>query len=213
MKTAKFTIPLQQSKQVLYSSISEALTSASNSKQLHKVHSLIVTLGLEHSVFLSGKLISKYAKFKDPISSLSVFRGVLPTNNVYQWNSIIRALTHNGMYSDALHHYAEMQKMKVQPDTYTFPSVINACALLQDFEMGRIVHEGSKISKSICKIWILPLTESAVFVVLSLFGSMLRTYSERVWGEAKSLKLKQQVAFGFFLRMEIPDQTIEEKQA
>lgn len=141
MKTAKFTIPLQQSKQVLYSSISEALTSASNSKQLHKVHSLIVTLGLEHSVFLSGKLISKYAKFKDPISSLSVFREVLPTNNVYQWNSIIRALTHNGMYSDALHHYAEMQKMKVQPDTYTFPSVINACALLQDFEMGRIVHE------------------------------------------------------------------------
>ncbi|KAF3434993.1 hypothetical protein FNV43_RR22080 [Rhamnella rubrinervis] len=140
MKTTKFTILLEGIKQVLYPSISEALASALNCRQLHQVHSLIVTLGLDRSVFLSGKLISKYAKFKDPISSLLVFRQVLPTNNVYQWNSIIRALTHSGKFSEALRHYGEMQNMEVQPDTYTFPSVINACAALQDFETGRIVH-------------------------------------------------------------------------
>lgn len=138
MKTAKFAI-LLETKQIL-NSILESVSSALNCRRLREVHSLIVTLGLNQSVFLSGKLISKYAKFKDPISSLSVFYQVLPTNNAYHWNSIIRALTHSGMFSEALRHYVEMQNTELQPDTYSFPSVINACAGLQNFKMGKIVH-------------------------------------------------------------------------
>ncbi|GMP42164.1 hypothetical protein CsSME_00011989 [Camellia sinensis var. sinensis] len=99
----------QRSQELLYVSLSKALSSATSSRQLHKVHSLIITLGLDQSVFFSGKLISKYAQFKDPVGSLSVFRRVSPANSLKQ-------------------------------DTYTFPSVINACAGLFDLEMGRIVH-------------------------------------------------------------------------
>ncbi|KAK6232661.1 hypothetical protein SCA6_002734 [Theobroma cacao] len=127
--------------QILYSSITKALSSVSNSKQLHKIHSIIITLGLENSVLFSGKLISKYAQFKDPTSSLSVFHRVSSTSNVYQWNSVIRALTHNGLFSKALGFYTQMRKMDVLPDKYTFPSVANSCAALVDIEMGKVVHE------------------------------------------------------------------------
>ncbi|XP_021910726.1 pentatricopeptide repeat-containing protein At3g03580-like, partial [Carica papaya] len=123
------------------SSISNALSSASISKDVHKIHALIIASGLDQSSFFSGKLISKYAQLKDPTSSLSVFHRVSPTTNVYQWNSIIRALTQNGLYSTALDFYTRMQRMELVPDKFTFPSVINACAGLLDYGMGKFVHE------------------------------------------------------------------------
>ncbi|GAV78148.1 PPR domain-containing protein/PPR_2 domain-containing protein/DYW_deaminase domain-containing protein [Cephalotus follicularis] len=141
MKTANGLKTNTQRQWFLYSSISEALSSASSSKQLSKVHALIITSGLNQSVFFSGRLISKYAHFRDPLSSLTVFDQVALKTNVYQWNSIIRALTHNGLFSKALEYYTTMCKMKVLPDKYTFPSVINACAGLFDFEMSNVVHE------------------------------------------------------------------------
>lgn len=131
----------ETSQEFLRSSLLKALSSAKNTSQLRTVHSLIITSGLGLSVIFSGKLISKYAQLKDPISSVSVFRTVSPTHNVYQWNSIIRALTHNGLFTQALGYYTEMREKKLQPDAYTFPSVINSCARLLDLKTGRIVHD------------------------------------------------------------------------
>ncbi|PSS11958.1 Pentatricopeptide repeat-containing protein [Actinidia chinensis var. chinensis] len=141
MRTAKLCVLGQRSQELVQASLLKALSSATSSRDLHRVHSLIITLGLDQSAFFSGKLISKYAQFKDPVGSLGVFRRVSPTNNVYQWNSIIRALTRNGLFSKALDFYSQMRKFEVRPDTYTFPSVINACGGLLDFEMGRTVHD------------------------------------------------------------------------
>ncbi|XP_048447626.1 pentatricopeptide repeat-containing protein At3g03580-like isoform X1 [Pyrus x bretschneideri] len=141
MKTGNLSSISCRTKEVVYPLFSKALSSAKNCTELHKVHSQIVTSGLHHSVFFSGKLISKYAQLRDPISSLSVFHQALPKGNAYLWNSIIRALIHNGFYSKALDHYTEMDKLNVRPDRYTFPSVINACAALCDLEMGMIVHQ------------------------------------------------------------------------
>ncbi|CAL5380815.1 unnamed protein product [Camellia sinensis] len=140
MKAGKLCNLGQRSQELLYVSLSKALSSATSSRQLYKLHSLIITSGLDQSTFFSGKLISKYAQFKDPVGSLSVFRRVSPPNSVYQWNSIIRALTHNGLFSDALEFYFQMRNLELKQDTYTFPSVINACAGLSDLDMGRIVH-------------------------------------------------------------------------
>lgn len=140
MKTAKLGILRERTEELLRSSLSKALSSAANPKQLHNVHSLLITSGLERSAFFAGKLISKYAQFKDPISSLSVFHHFSPATNVYQWNSIIRALTHCGLFSKALELYSTMRDIQLKPDKYTFPSVINACAAAGDFQIGRVVH-------------------------------------------------------------------------
>ncbi|KAI3511201.1 hypothetical protein L1887_18346 [Cichorium endivia] len=131
----------QQIQESLYVSISKALSLTSNIKQLHKIHSLLITSGLDRTVFFSGKLISKYAQLKDPNSCSSVFITVSPTNNVYQWNTIIRAMTHNGLFIQALNHYTKMRVLNIKPDTFTFPSVINSCAGSGQFETAKLVHE------------------------------------------------------------------------
>ncbi|XP_070006616.1 pentatricopeptide repeat-containing protein At3g03580 [Nicotiana sylvestris] len=121
--------------------LSRALSSVKNRTILHKVHSLIVISGQHQSTFFCGKLISEYSEFKDPVSSLSIFRINSPTYNVYLWNTIIRAMTHNGLFSKALDFYTQMRKLNVKPDNYTFPSIISSCGNLLDLKMAEIVHD------------------------------------------------------------------------
>ncbi|KAH6793782.1 Tetratricopeptide repeat superfamily protein [Perilla frutescens var. hirtella] len=125
----------------IYTSISNALSSSANIKDLQKIHSVLVTFGFRSSLIFLGKLISKYSQFKDPDSALLVFRGNSYGNDAYMWNTIIRAMTHSRKYGKALEFYAEMRELGVKPDNYTFPSVINACGNLMDFQKGRVVHE------------------------------------------------------------------------
>ncbi|WMV11003.1 hypothetical protein MTR67_004388 [Solanum verrucosum] len=140
MKTIKLGIVGQRTEYCFHSLILRALSSVTNQTDLHKVHSLIVVSGQHQSTFFCGKLISKYSQFKDPVSSLSIFRINSPTHNVYLWNTIIRAMTHNGLWSKALDFYTQMRKLNVKPDNYTFPSIINSCGSLLDLEMVKIVH-------------------------------------------------------------------------
>ncbi|CAF1940620.1 pentatricopeptide repeat-containing protein At3g03580-like [Brassica napus] len=123
-------------------SISKALSSSSsNLKDLRRIHALVISLGLERSSdFFSGKLIDKYSHLKDPRSSLSVFKRVSPAENVYLWNSIIRALSRNGLFSEALEFYGKLREANVSPDRYTFPPVVKACAGVFDKEIGDSVY-------------------------------------------------------------------------
>ncbi|ESQ49742.1 hypothetical protein EUTSA_v10020027mg [Eutrema salsugineum] len=121
--------------------ISKALSSSSNLKDLCRIHAVVISLGLDGSDFFSGKLIDKYSHFKEPASSLSVFRRVSPAKNVYLWNSIIRALSQNGLFPKALEFYGKLRETNVSPDKFTFPPVVKACAGLLDAEIGDCVYK------------------------------------------------------------------------
>lgn len=140
MKSIKLRNVCQRTEYFSHSLILRALSSVNKLSDLHKVHSLIVISGQHQSTFFNGKLISKYSQFKEPVSSLSIFRINSPAHVVYLWNTIIRAMTHNGLFSKALDFYTQMRKVNVKPDNYTFPSIINSCGSLLDLEMVKVVH-------------------------------------------------------------------------
>ncbi|KAL8262471.1 hypothetical protein R6Q59_023820 [Mikania micrantha] len=141
MRSSNLHTLAQKLQESLYFSIPKALSSISDLNQLHKIHSLLITSGLDRTVFFSGKLISRYAQLKDPHSCSLVFISISPANNVYQWNTIIRAMTHNGLFIEALDYYSKMRVLNVKTDTFTFPSVINACAGSGKYETSKIVHK------------------------------------------------------------------------
>lgn len=124
-----------------YASLSKLLHSAKDSTQLFQIHGRIIVLGLQQSVYFSGKLVSKYSHFRDPLTALAIFGQKLPTNNVYMWNTIVRAMTHNGLFYRALEFYKQMRELNIKPDNFTFPSVINSCASLLDREMGNMIYK------------------------------------------------------------------------
>lgn len=123
-----------------YTSLSELLHSAKDLTQLRQIHGRIIILGMQQSVYFSGKLVSKYSHFRNPLTASTIFGQKSATNNVYLWNTIIRAMIHNGLSSRALEFYKQMRELNIKPDNYTFPSVINSCASLLDKEMGNVIY-------------------------------------------------------------------------
>lgn len=53
---------------------------------------------------------------------------------------MIRGFLHNALYHRSLTLYAQMRQLSIQPDNFTFPSVLKACAYLRDFRFGIQVH-------------------------------------------------------------------------
>ncbi|KAI3499303.1 hypothetical protein L1887_35098 [Cichorium endivia] len=58
----------------------------------------------------------------------------------FVWNLVIRALTNNGYFEEALDLYHQMCIEGVQPDKFTFPFVIKACGGCLDLVGGQKVH-------------------------------------------------------------------------
>ncbi|XP_023751264.1 pentatricopeptide repeat-containing protein At4g35130, chloroplastic [Lactuca sativa] len=60
--------------------------------------------------------------------------------STFVWNIVIRALTNNGYFKEALKLYLQMCIEGVQPDKFTFPFVIKACGGCLDLVTGKKVH-------------------------------------------------------------------------
>nr|XP_043625477.1 pentatricopeptide repeat-containing protein At4g35130, chloroplastic [Erigeron canadensis] len=69
----------------------------------------------------------------------------MPKRSSFVWNFVIRVLTNNGYFEDAIGLYCQMCVEGIRGDKYTFPFVIKACGGCLDVFEGRKVH--SKLFK------------------------------------------------------------------
>ncbi|KAJ6810921.1 pentatricopeptide repeat-containing protein [Iris pallida] len=86
-------------------------------------------------------LVNSYSSFRQPHSSLSVFRSSPGPPSVFLWNSIIRSLTGSGHHAHALQLYHDMLARGPRPDKFTFTFVLKACAGSKDPGNGTAVHD------------------------------------------------------------------------
>lgn len=61
-------------------------------------------------------------------------------NNAFAWNSLISGYVELGCYEDAMALYYQMDEEGVEPDCYTFPRVLKACAGIGILQHGEAVH-------------------------------------------------------------------------
>jgi pentatricopeptide repeat protein len=107
--------------------LSSLLDSCPNSETLKQVHTNIFKNGLHHNSFLQTKLVKLYAKFTNMYYARQVFNEICYPNTLL-WNVMIRGYATNGFPQEALWLYIQMQGNGVQPDNFTFPFLIKACA-------------------------------------------------------------------------------------
>ncbi|XP_057813621.2 pentatricopeptide repeat-containing protein At2g13600 isoform X2 [Cryptomeria japonica] len=69
-----------------------------------------------------------------------VFDG-MTERNVISWNTIIAAYRRNGYPHEALALFNQMQRTGVQPDNYTFSSILTVCAEIRALEQGINIHQ------------------------------------------------------------------------
>jgi len=104
------------------------------------VHAHMLLTGFKPDMFLGTKLMIMYAKCGCLVDAGQVFEQ-MPERNVVSWTAMISTCSKNGHAEEALRLFYQMQRTGVQPDHFTFSSVLPACATLAALEEGKCMHE------------------------------------------------------------------------
>ncbi|KAF7818789.1 putative pentatricopeptide repeat-containing protein [Senna tora] len=124
---------------VLCSTLSacSALKSSSFGKS---VHSTIVKLGYELDTILGNALTDMYAKSRDMGSALKIFQIGLGCRNIVSYTALIDGYVEMDQIENALSTFVDLRRQGIEPNEFTFSSLIKACANQAALEHGSQLH-------------------------------------------------------------------------
>nr|XP_016465202.1 PREDICTED: pentatricopeptide repeat-containing protein At2g02980, chloroplastic-like [Nicotiana tabacum] len=108
-------------------------------KEGQQVHKHVIQSGFGSNPFIQTSLLNLYAKCEEIGLAEKVFDEI-PERNVVAWSAMISRYSRLGMVNESLSLFREMQKTGVSPDKVTMVSVISACAMSGELDLGRWVH-------------------------------------------------------------------------
>ncbi|XP_057830909.2 pentatricopeptide repeat-containing protein At1g11290, chloroplastic [Cryptomeria japonica] len=106
------------------------------------IHSLIThrVFAFAPCTYFQNNLINMYVKCGSWIYARKVF-DEMTEREVSSWNVIIAAYRRNANPQEALSLFYQMQRTGVQPDQFTFATIIPVCAKTRALEQGMGIHE------------------------------------------------------------------------
>eukprot|EP01018_Ginkgo_biloba_P031910 Gb_25359 [translate_table: standard] len=124
-----------------YDSLLQGCLSNKSLRESKLVHAHIIQTGFKcQDISLGNKLVSIYGKCGNLVYARRVL-DQMPERNVVSWTAIIAAYTRHGFAEEAVRLFYQMQRTGVQPNPFTFSSVLPACANLAALEHGKEIHE------------------------------------------------------------------------
>eukprot|EP01018_Ginkgo_biloba_P003261 Gb_27381 [translate_table: standard] len=109
--------------------------------------------GLMSDLLLWNTLVEMYAKCGSLVEARQVF-DEMPKRDVCTWTVMIAAYSKHRLAEKALTLFYQMQQTGIQPNQFTFASVLPACAHLADLEQGVEIHEGIIRSGFQCNVFV-----------------------------------------------------------
>lgn len=122
--------------------LSLALKACALNMNLHYgklLHGYSVKSGLVNSVFVGSALLDMYAKIGKIEQGCRVF-DEMPIRNVVSWTAIITGLVQAGYNKEGLVYFSEMQRSKVEYDSYSCAIALKACADSGALNYGKVIH-------------------------------------------------------------------------
>lgn len=104
-----------------------------------QLHGAIVKRMYKKDIFVGTSLVDMYAKCGEMEDSRMVFDGMRKRNTV-TWTSVIAGYARNGFGEEAVRHFRVMQRRRIFANNLTMVSILRACGLLGDLQMGKEVH-------------------------------------------------------------------------
>ncbi|KAH6755505.1 Tetratricopeptide repeat superfamily protein [Perilla frutescens var. hirtella] len=104
-------------------------------------HQLLIEIcSFSSDVTSANLLIDGFVKVGEIDTATRVFNA-LPTRDVVTWNLIIGGCVKSGLFVEAIGIFKEMLGTKIEPDGFTFASVVTACSKLGALNHGKWVHD------------------------------------------------------------------------
>eukprot|EP01018_Ginkgo_biloba_P031676 Gb_31111 [translate_table: standard] len=143
VKEALHDLHVHDRKDTIKTTYASLLEDCINKKLLSEgklVHAHMTEMGFKPDRFLGNTLVNMYAKCGSLVYARRVFDR-MPERNVVSWTVMISAYDSRGHAEEALTLFSQMQQTGIQPNEFTFASVLPACADLAALEQGRKIHE------------------------------------------------------------------------
>jgi pentatricopeptide repeat protein len=133
------------------------------------IHAEIVGSGFFSDIVIQNALIDMYGKCGNVANACAVFEK-MQSRNIVSWTSITGA--HVQHPRQALQLYKQMLSSHVQPNEFTFLSVLAACGNLKAVEEGQLVHS-SIIESGLCS------NVAVATSLISMYGKCMNVESAR----------------------------------
>ncbi|PON97610.1 Tetratricopeptide-like helical domain containing protein [Trema orientale] len=105
------------------------------------LHQKIISLGLQDNTTLCKYLINFYFSCHLYDSARLVFRTMENPLDISLWNGLMAAYTKNFMFIEALELFEKLLHYPyMDPDSFSYPSVLRACGGLCRVDYGKLVH-------------------------------------------------------------------------
>eukprot|EP00268_Persea_americana_P068500 TRINITY_DN9546_c0_g1_i2.p1 TRINITY_DN9546_c0_g1~~TRINITY_DN9546_c0_g1_i2.p1 ORF type:complete len:900 (+),score=157.86 TRINITY_DN9546_c0_g1_i2:411-3110(+) len=110
-----------------------------------QVHSLAIKTGFESNICVVNAVLDMYGKCGALVEAQKVF-DEMDQRDAVSWNAIIAAHEQNGSDDQTLLHFSQMLHSGLNPDEFSYGSILKACASSQSLGSGMEIH--SQIIKS-----------------------------------------------------------------
>lgn len=105
-----------------------------------EIHGFVLKLGFDFDVFVGNTLLSFYGNCGKLSEAVKVFEE-MRERDVVSWNTIIGVFSVNGLYTEALEFYREMNSsFWVKPNFVSVITVLPVCVGLEDELMATQIH-------------------------------------------------------------------------
>ncbi|PON44623.1 Pentatricopeptide repeat [Parasponia andersonii] len=110
-------------------------------KEIKQIHAQILKFGLFLDPFCAGNLVATCAlsDWGSMDHACSIFRRI-DAPEAFLFNTMIRGHVKDMNWGQALLLYCEMLESGVEPDNFTYPPLLKACARLSALEEGMLIH-------------------------------------------------------------------------
>ncbi|KAK2359668.1 pentatricopeptide repeat-containing protein, mitochondrial [Trifolium repens] len=104
-----------------------------------QLHGLAVKCGLELNICVANTILDMYAKCGALMEACWIFDD-MERKDAVSWNAIIAAHEQNEQVEETLSLFVSMLRSTMEPDDFTFGSVVKACAGQQALNFGMEIH-------------------------------------------------------------------------
>ncbi|THU57070.1 hypothetical protein C4D60_Mb11t23900 [Musa balbisiana] len=135
-------------------SLSAALRACSAASLLRpgqQAHALALTSSLASNPLVAARLVDMYSACHRLAAAALVFDSAQPSalSNRVLWSTLIAGLVQNGDARSAMERFRSMRAGAVEPNHFTLPTVLSACASERAIRFGRQVH-GCAVRAGFC---------------------------------------------------------------
>lgn len=123
----------------LYRTLLKECTKRKSLVHARRLHTYLVRHGLEATRFLGESVVNSFVKCGGLEYALNVFQR-LPSKSVVSWTAVMSGYVQAGKYFEALRLFRCMEEDGVRPNSYTFATLLKACASIPDLDQGRRIH-------------------------------------------------------------------------